>query len=76
MSSKRRIRRRQCIGKIRHETQEAAIRHCHRLQDINHVLYGAYKCQFCKGWHSGRPNKAQKQPLMARMRAISMNRAR
>ncbi|EAY0359032.1 hypothetical protein B2J38_16715 [Salmonella enterica] len=55
MASKRRLRRKQCSGKIRFASAEDAVR---RIQ-ILHRKYGhrgqlqAYHCPFCKGWHVG-----------------------
>ena len=54
MASLRRKRRKQCAGKVRHETQRFAILalmawHCTDMHP--------HKCQFCGGWHVGhRPN--------------------
>lgn len=55
MSSKRAIRRRQCKGKIRHETVEAAKAHIHNLNRAKGYqgMMNAYRCAFCGGWHIG-----------------------
>lgn len=63
MSSKRGIRRRACKNKIRHETMQdarAAIK-----QGRHRTIVIAYKCQFCGGFHVGRPNRRQRQGFYA-----------
>lgn len=55
MSSKRRIRRKSCTGKVRHESAAAgwaAINSLHRTRGDQGRMT-AYRCQFCKGWHVG-----------------------
>jgi hypothetical protein len=49
MSSKRRIRRKQCDGKHRYSKEEAE-----EEAKLKRWPYHAYKCSFCKGWHIGR----------------------
>lgn len=54
MSSKRRIRRRACAGKQRHETQTEAVAHIiHLRQSFPAERLRSYKCRFCGGWHVG-----------------------
>lgn len=51
MSSKRALRRKQCKGKVRHETREfalIALRHTRSYGNLS-----PYKCRFCGGWHIG-----------------------
>jgi len=51
MSSKRRIRRKACVGKIRSTTAEAAREQMlatHRPGRLN-----VYPCRFCGGYHVG-----------------------
>ena len=61
MSSKRRIRRNACDGKVRYETAEEAWR---RITDMKwertwNPRLVAYHCQFCGGYHVGhQPAKA------------------
>jgi len=51
MSSKRRIRRKSCTGKLVHDRQDA-LYHAHLLrQSGEHVA--AYKCRFGDHWHVG-----------------------
>jgi hypothetical protein len=54
MASKRAVRRRACVGKIRHPDKLAASEHCGRLHGPRgkHALH-AYRCPFCHGWHIG-----------------------
>jgi hypothetical protein len=54
MASKRRIRRRQCEGKVRHETLPDALRHSRSLSaHEGGSRIAAYRCQFCGGFHVG-----------------------
>lgn len=53
MSSKRRIRRKACEGKQRHDTQAAAHVHVVSLWRKDQSKMRSYHCQFCKGWHVG-----------------------
>ncbi len=55
MSSKRRIRRKACTGKIRHETQQEAAGHrSHLIRSKGYQgLLNTYHCKFCGGWHVG-----------------------
>jgi hypothetical protein len=56
VSSKRRQRRKACIGKVRHDsraTAAAAVRGRHWLN--------AYECPHCTGWHIGHPTARQRQ---------------
>lgn len=62
MSSKRRIRRRSCEGKIHHKDQTGAIGHCKSLGEG----VCPYKCKFCHGWHVGRFTKEAKAAWRAR----------
>ena len=55
MSSKRRIKRRSCTGKVRHVDSAAArkalratVRH-----DEEHQTMNVYHCRFCGGYHIG-----------------------
>lgn len=54
MSSKRRIRRRSCTGKIRHADRAHAVQHMLGLRRRSPALLNVYRCPFCKGWHVGR----------------------
>ncbi len=55
MASKRRLRRKRCTGKKRHETIRAAMAFA-RSPGLN-----AYKCNFCGGYHVGHvPRKIRK----------------
>ena len=52
MSSKRRLRRRQCERKVGHSTLEHAVIAIKNTERFK--LLRAYKCKFCKKWHIGR----------------------
>lgn len=56
MSSKRRIKRRSCLGKIRYKTNIDAF-NARRFFVKKYNLkeyYGVYHCKFCNGYHIGR----------------------
>ena len=48
MSSKRRLRRNGCVGKVFHRTLEEAIAHSRITRHGK-----PYKCKYCSGWHIG-----------------------
>lgn len=52
MASKRAIRRRACMSKVRHETKAAAMRARWKYHSRGCGL-SAYQCRFCGGWHIG-----------------------
>lgn len=64
MGSKRRLRRKECEGKIRYEKVEHA--HAEVLIARNkrgwHNVH-AYKCPHCSGWHVGRTSGWQSAVL-------------
>lgn len=65
MSSKRRKRRDECSGKIRHADRgaaEAALRGRQRALIVGkHDAMRAYLCPHCKGWHTGhRPSQLRR----------------
>lgn len=56
MASKRRLRRKECQGKVRHASKEEAmdaIRHGGWAFEGCH----AYYCTICNGWHAGHPKR-------------------
>lgn len=59
MSSKRRIRRKQCEGKQRFDTQQQALNAMFRMKrhtgERGHL--NAYGCKFCGGFHYGHTPK-------------------
>ena len=62
MSSKRHKRKRSCESKIQYREETKAIAQAHSLG----FPYIAYKCDFCSGWHVGRPNRNIRQRMSAR----------
>lgn len=50
---KRKMRRRACQGKIRHETQHDAERHIASLRRKDSDKMRVYRCETCAGWHVG-----------------------
>jgi rubrerythrin len=58
MSSRRRLRRRACQGKVQHATREAAhveIRRIARTKWAYRPGLQAYRCPFCGHFHVGHP---------------------
>lgn len=53
MSSKRRIRRKSCKGKVRHTCLEHAHAALRALRKVDEDRMSAYRCQFCGGFHVG-----------------------
>ena len=54
MSSKRRLRRKSCDGKVRHADSTAALAHIRGLIRNGGIgQFDAYRCKFCKGYHVG-----------------------
>lgn len=52
MSSKRRIRRKQCTRKKRYDYMAEAVWVAKQLRAKGHKVR-AYRCTFCGGWHVG-----------------------
>jgi hypothetical protein len=48
---------RQCSGKKRHISQEAARQFCKRAKRGNNPELRPYSCVYCRGWHLGNPPK-------------------
>lgn len=48
-----------CIGKIRHESREAANEHKNQLSHPNKL--NSYQCDLCSGWHVGHKQQSRKQ---------------
>lgn len=65
MSSKRRIRRRQCGHKRRYADAIAAGNVARYFRHQGQHL-APYRCPWCGWWHIGHPNKRQKQAMKAR----------
>lgn len=66
MASKRHLRRRSCESKVRHNDQISAIHHSKSLG----AGYATYKCQFCNGWHVGRPSNKKIKAMQSRRRNL------
>jgi hypothetical protein len=52
MSSKRRLRRKACDGKIAHPTKLGAQIHMRKVGGVKGG-YGVYQCKHCRKWHVG-----------------------
>ena len=44
-----------CLRKIRHATEEAARDHVESVKRRYGTNMDVYACEFCAGWHAGRP---------------------
>jgi hypothetical protein len=73
MASKRNVRRKGCLGKIRYSSEEEGhkvaknLRYMNSKQGILSRL-NVYKCQFCKGLHVGHTNKKTIQGINLKRR--------
>jgi hypothetical protein len=55
MASKRRIRRKQCSGKIRYENETVAKSSAFLISSRSGSLLRQYKCRWCHQYHIGHP---------------------
>ena len=53
MSSKRRLRKKECDRKVRHADREAALTDCRRTGQGRAEGLGVYRCKHCQAWHVG-----------------------
>lgn len=60
MSCKRRLRRKSCTRKKRHDTKEQAHALLHYMKKYRGYNGKVYHCKFCNGWHIGRTPKKNK----------------
>lgn len=65
MSSKRKVRRDQCVGKVRY-TQERAMAEAAKLHHRTWERMNAYMCRWCNSFHVGHTTKAVRQRISAR----------
>ena len=56
MASKRHVRRRECAGKVRHASKEAAMTAIRRGGTRFEGCH-AYYCTVCRAWHAGHPKR-------------------
>lgn len=65
MSSKRRLRRKSCTGKVRHETHGGALAHIRAIRAMNPGTprLNPYRCQFCNFFHLGHAPGGGPRPL-------------
>jgi hypothetical protein len=65
VSSKRRLRRNACTGKVRHADAEAANAHLRhiRLASPGTPFLNVYRCSFCGGFHVGHAKGTGPRPL-------------
>jgi hypothetical protein len=75
MSSKRRIRRKSCGGKVRYAAQSAAQIQANRMWR-NGSKVRPYKCGFCHGWHNGHMRKQDKMRIAGESRRYEMFQVR
>lgn len=70
MSSRRAIRRRECLGKVRHSSVAAATVAAHRTRGRVH----AYRCPSCGGYHVGHAPRRMRQAMAARLGLLTGRR--
>jgi len=69
VSSKRRVRRAACSGKVKHKTEQEARRalsYLMRGPNYDGQQLVAYRCQFCRQFHLGHVPYAVRQAIEAR----------
>ncbi len=66
MSSKRQVRSKQCVGKKKHPTEQAAIA---AMVNTPSTGLAVYRCAFCGAYHVWHMNKRQRQGRSARRAA-------
>lgn len=66
MSSKRRVRRKSCVGKIAYAQESEAVAGMVHTQGTGLAVY---KCRFCGAYHVGHMNRRQEQGRNARRAA-------
>lgn len=71
MASKRRHKRKQCVGKVAYADQSAAVRQANLLNRKAASPIDAYRCQVCGDFHVGhRPKKVDQEIVRRRRQAI------
>lgn len=67
MASKRRVRRRECEGKVRHGSKEGAMT---AIRKGGQAFAGchAYYCTICGSWHAGHPKRYRASTTPAKHR--------
>jgi hypothetical protein len=53
MSSKRKVRLRQCGHKVKHSDEREAWGHARHLYEKDGARMSVYKCRWCGGYHVG-----------------------
>jgi hypothetical protein len=67
VSSKRRLRRKACHGKVRYDARSTAAAAAKTTTGGRHWLH-AYHCPHCTGWHIGHPTGRQRHAARAAIR--------
>ena len=62
MSSKRKMRRKSCLGKLRHKDEASAV---YAMARTGGVGLRVYICKFCGFYHVGHMNLRQKKGMAA-----------
>lgn len=44
-----------CKGKLKHKTQEGAMKAASRMAQKTHEPFETYRCRHCEFWHIGHP---------------------
>lgn len=69
MASKRRLRRRACLGKVRYSIGSVAQEAARKTSGLVHSRLLAYKCVYCNGYHIGHTPARLRQAAQSRMGA-------
>lgn len=70
MASKRRVRRRQCGGKIRHENEARAVAAMFNTRASDGALH-VYRCGMCGGWHVGHKKQRNRRGVKRTAAAVA-----
>lgn len=60
MSSRRRLRRKACDGKVRHGTESEALRTMFAMRGRR---LNVYRCSYCNGFHVGHRPRGRRTPF-------------
>lgn len=66
MASKRRLRRKSCLGKAAHSTRDGSLIQLWRSRARGLLVY---RCNFCKQFHVGHPGRKIRQAITAKREA-------
>lgn len=68
MSSKRRVKRKQCERKVAYPSEYMASLACDNLRKQGEIAVHVYSCLFCRKWHVGHSNRFDEQGMNHKFR--------